>query len=45
MAHVDLEWSHAIVYDNTRHRDMAKRERSWLGVDRRGRRSSKMGVW
>jgi hypothetical protein len=29
------------VYASTRHMDVAKRGRSWLGVDRRGCRSSK----
>jgi hypothetical protein len=41
MAHVGLEWSHGMAYDDTRHTDMAKRGGSWIGVDRRGRRSSK----
>ena len=41
MAHVSLEWSHGMAYDDTRHTDVAKREGSWIGVDRRGRRSSK----
>jgi hypothetical protein len=41
MAHVGPEWSHGMAYDDTRHTDMAKREGSWIGVDRRGRRSSK----
>jgi hypothetical protein len=40
MAHVDPEWSHGMAYDDTRHTDMAKRGGSWIGVDRRGRRSS-----
>jgi hypothetical protein len=31
----------ALAYDDTRHTDMAKRGGSWIGVDRRGRRSSK----
>jgi hypothetical protein len=26
MAHVGLEWSHGMAYDNTRHIDVAKRE-------------------
>jgi hypothetical protein len=30
-----------MAYDDTRHTDVAKRGCSWLGVDRRGRRSSK----
>jgi hypothetical protein len=30
-----------MTYDATRHIGMAKRGGSWLGVDRRGRRSSK----
>ena len=41
MAHVGLEWSHGMAYDDTRHTDVAKRGGSWIGVDRRGRRSSK----
>jgi hypothetical protein len=41
MAHVDLEWSHGMAYDDTRHTDMANRGGSWIRVDRRGRRSSK----
>jgi hypothetical protein len=41
MAHVGLEWSHGMAYDDTRHTDMAKRGGSWIGVDRRGRLSSK----
>ena len=43
MAHVGLEWSHGMAYDDTRHTDVAKRGGSWIGVDRRGRRSSKGG--
>jgi hypothetical protein len=35
--------SHGMAYDDTRHTDMAKREGSWIGVDRLGRRSSKGG--
>jgi hypothetical protein len=46
MAHVDLEWSHGMAYDDTRHTDVAKREGFWIGVDRRVRRSSKGGgLW
>jgi hypothetical protein len=30
-----------MTYDDNRHTDVAKRGGSWLGVDRRGRRSSK----
>jgi hypothetical protein len=41
MAHVGLEWSHGMAYDNTRHTDVAKRGGSWIGVDQQGRRSSK----
>jgi hypothetical protein len=41
MAHVDGEWSHGMTYDDTRHTDVAKRGGSWIGVDQRGRRSSK----
>jgi hypothetical protein len=33
MAHVGLEWSHDMVYDDTRHIDMAKREVPDLGRD------------
>jgi hypothetical protein len=43
MAHVGPEWSHDMAYDGTRHTDVAKRGGSWIGVDRRGRRSSKGG--
>jgi hypothetical protein len=43
MAHVGLEWSHVMAYDDTRHSDVAKRGGSWIGVDRRGRWSSKGG--
>jgi hypothetical protein len=35
--------SHGMSYDDTGHIDVAKRVGSWLGVDRRGRRSSKGG--
>lgn len=41
MAHVGLEWSHDMAYDDTRHTDMTKRGGSRLGVDRRGRQPSK----
>jgi hypothetical protein len=43
MAHVGLEWSHGMAYDGTKHRDVANRGGSLNGVDRRGRRSSKVG--
>jgi hypothetical protein len=43
MAHVGPEWSHDMAYYDTRHIDVAKRGGSWIGVDRRGRRSSKGG--
>jgi hypothetical protein len=43
MAHVGPEWSHGMAYDDTRHTDVTKRGGSWIGVDRRGRRSSKGG--
>jgi hypothetical protein len=43
MAHVGPEWSHGMAYDDTRHTDVAKWEGSWIGVDRRGRQSSKGG--
>jgi hypothetical protein len=43
MAHVGPEWSHGMAYSGTRHTDVAKRGGSWIGVDRRGRRSSKGG--
>jgi hypothetical protein len=32
MAHVGLEWSHGMGYDDTRHIDVAKREVSSLGL-------------
>jgi hypothetical protein len=41
MAHVGPEWSHDMAYDDTRHRDVAKRGGSWIGVDRRECRSPK----
>jgi hypothetical protein len=41
MTYVNPEWSHGMAYDDTRHTDVARRGCSWLGVDRRGRRSSK----
>jgi hypothetical protein len=41
MAHVGSEWSHGMTYDDTRHTGVAKRGGSWIGVDRRGPRSSK----
>jgi hypothetical protein len=31
MAHVGLEWSHGMAYDDTRHIDVARRRGSWLG--------------
>jgi hypothetical protein len=43
IVHMGPEWSHVMVYDDTRHTEVAKREGSWIGVDRRGRRSSKGG--
>jgi hypothetical protein len=43
MAYVGPECSHDIAYDDTRHTNVAKRGGSWIGVDRRGRRSSKGG--
>ena len=43
MVHVGPDWSHGMSYDDTRHTDVAKREGYWIGVDRRGRRSSKEG--
>jgi hypothetical protein len=42
-AHVGLEWSHGMAYDDTRHTDMAKGGGFWIGVDRQGHRSSKRG--
>jgi hypothetical protein len=30
-----------MTYDDTRHTDVTKRKGSWIGVDRRGRQSSK----
>jgi hypothetical protein len=41
MVHVGVEWSYDMTYNDTRHTDVAKRGGSWIGVDRRGRRSSK----
>jgi hypothetical protein len=41
MAHVGPEWSHGMVYDDTRQTDVAKRGGSWIEVDQRGHRSSK----
>jgi hypothetical protein len=41
MAHVGPEWSHGVAYDDTRHTNVTKRKGSWLGVGRRGRRSSR----
>jgi hypothetical protein len=41
MAHVAPKWSHVMAYDDTRHIDVAKSGGSWIGVDRRGYRSSK----
>jgi hypothetical protein len=41
MTHVGPEWSHGMAYDDTRHTDVAKRRGSWIGIDRRERRSSK----
>jgi hypothetical protein len=43
MVHVGPKWSHGMAYDDTRRTDMAKRGGSSIGVDRRGRRSSKGG--
>jgi hypothetical protein len=40
MVHVGPKRSHDIAYVDTRHTDVAKRGGSWIGVDRRGRRSS-----
>jgi hypothetical protein len=42
MAHVGLEWSRGMAYDDTRHR-RDQEGGSLLGVDRRERRSSKEG--
>jgi hypothetical protein len=41
MAHVGPEWSNGMAFNDVRHLDVAKRGGSWIGVDRRGRRSSK----
>jgi hypothetical protein len=41
MAHVGLEWSNGMAYDDTSHTDVAKRGGYWLGVDRGGCQSSK----
>jgi hypothetical protein len=38
---VSLDWSHGMAYDDTRHIDMSKKGGCWIGVDRRGHRSSK----
>jgi hypothetical protein len=35
--------SHGMAYDDIRQIDVAKRGGSWIGVDRRGRQSSKEG--
>jgi hypothetical protein len=43
MVHVGPEWSHGMAYDDTIHANMAKKGGSWIGVDRRGRQSSKVG--
>jgi hypothetical protein len=43
MEYVGLEWSHGMAYDDTKHIGVAKKGGFWLGVDRRGRRSSKGG--
>jgi hypothetical protein len=43
MVHVGPECSHGMIYDDTRHIDVAKRGGSWIGVDRQGHRSSKGG--
>jgi hypothetical protein len=43
MAHVVPKWSHGMSYNETKHIDVAERGSSWLGVDQRGRRSSKGG--
>jgi hypothetical protein len=32
MAHVDPEWSHGMLYDDTRHTDVAKRGIPGLGL-------------
>jgi hypothetical protein len=40
MTHVGLEWTYGMIYDDTRHTDVDKRGGFWIGVDRRGRRSS-----
>jgi hypothetical protein len=41
MAYVGPEWSHNMVYDDTRNINVPKRGGFWLGVDRRGCQSSK----
>jgi hypothetical protein len=41
MVHMGLEWLHDMAYDDTRHTNVVKRGGSWIGVDRRGCRSSK----
>jgi hypothetical protein len=46
MAHVGPEWSHDMAFYDTGHTDVTKRGGSWIGVDQRGRRSSKGGgLW
>jgi hypothetical protein len=32
MAHVGLEWSHGMAYDDTRHTNVAKRGGFWIGL-------------
>jgi hypothetical protein len=39
MAHVSPKWSNGMAYDDTRDTDVANRGGSWIGVDRRERRS------
>jgi hypothetical protein len=41
MVHVGPEWSYGIVYDDTRHINMAKKGGSWLGFYRCERQFSK----
>jgi hypothetical protein len=41
MAHVGPKWSHGMAYGDTRQTNVAKRGGSWIGLNRRGCRSSK----
>jgi hypothetical protein len=41
MARVGPKWPHGMAYDSNRHTDVTKRGCSWIGVDQRGRQSSR----